>query len=803
MKYVKSMLLLGLILALSGCDIGVIPTIPPGWTKTPLISPTPPPTSSPTITPTPIPVVRVEAGERSLFNGDYPTALNHFQTAYRDSSDTLVRAAAKWGETQALFGDERFDEAETAIQELITGFPDSTYLARAFFLQGLTRFRLNHFSEAADSWQSYLTLRPGILDSYTQELRGDALFLAGNYSEALSAYTAAIQSPRLEDTAPLDIKAADTRAKLGDYEAALALYDGILARPVNDFIKAQAVYESGLVYLEQGKTEEAFGKFRFGIENYPLSNDSYLGLVKLVEAEAPVDDLYRGLVDYFAGQYDGALAAFDRYLAENQLNDGTAHFYRGLTLRALGNPEAAVAELETFIMNYPTHPRWVDAWEDKAQTEWEDRGLSTIAAQTFADFVNLSPASPSAPDYLMQAARILETDDRLDEAVAMWERVANDYPGYDLAPTATFLAGIIRYRQGDYAGALAAFNRSLANAQRPEDRARAYLWIGKTQQKSGDAATANTAWQQGQIADPGGYYSERSRDILSDEPAFQPSAGTSFILDLPAEHAAADSWMRLTFNLPADTDLSGPAQLADDPRFTRGTEFWQLGLFDEASLEFEDLQQTVSTDPVSSYRLANYLLELGEYNTAIFAARETLTLAGLEEHTESMMAPPYFSHLRYGLYYSDLVIPAAQAEGLDPLLVFSVIRQESLFKGYTRSTQGARGLMQIIPGTGSDIAGELGWPIEFNDDDLYRPEVSIRFGTHYLASNQRALADDLYGALAAYNAGPGFAVIWKRLAGDDSDLFLEVVRFSETRDYIRSIYEIYNIYKRLYGQSGA
>jgi len=166
-----------------------------------------------------------------------------------------------------------------------------------------------------------------------------------------------------------------------------------------------------------------------------------------------------------------------------------------------------------------------------------------------------------------------------------------------------------------------------------------------------------------------------------------------------------------------------------------------------------------------------------------------------------MMAPPYFSYVRYGLYYSELVLPDAQANGFDPLFLFSVIRQESLFEGFVSSTAGAHGLMQIVPSTGAQVNSQLGWPINYDEKDLYRPDVSVAFGSHYLASNRNALGGDLYAALAAYNGGPGNALAWKQLAGDDPDLYLESVRFQETRDYIRYIYEIYVIYKRLYSSA--
>jgi len=795
---------LWLATAITACSIFPnFPTLPPGWTLTPSTTPTPEATSTPTITPTPLPIARVDKGDHALFNGDYESAMLHYQTALSDSPDPLVQAAAKWGEARVRFAEERYEETLLSTQELISQFPESPNLGHAYFLQGLANYRLGNYQAAADSWQTYLVVRPGHLDAHVQELRGDALFEARDFPSALSAYTAAIQASALGDDTLLDLKVASTQVAIGDYNSALALYDGVFARASNDYIKAQTAYESGLAYQAIGQNEEALGRFRLAVEQYPLSYYSYLSLVALLEAGGTVSQLDRGLVDYFAGQYDVAVAAFNQYLVENPTNDGTAYYYRALSHRDLGNYDAALQDYKKFIEGYPTHPRWVDAWGEKAFIEWYNLGSYTVGIKTLLDFVAAVPGSETSADYLMSAARIYERNGKYEEAIQIWARVANEYPGSEQASTATFLTGIIHYRNGNTVPALDAFNRSLNLSVLAVDQSRAYLWLGKAQQKLGDGEAAVNAWRAAQDRDPGGYYSERARDLLLERQPFQAPISVNLTPNLESERKDADSWVRLTFNLPLETDLSGLGSLASDPRAIRGTEFMELGMYEDARLEFENLRAELETnmDAVGSYRLMNYLVDIGLYRSAIFTARQVLTIAGLDEHTESMMAPPYFSHVRYGLYYSDLVLPDADSNRFDPLFVFSVIRQESLFEGFVKSSAGARGLMQVIPSTGAQIVSQLGWPVNYTDDDLYRPDVSIAFGTHYLGNNRDLLGGDLYAALAAYNGGPGNAIEWRDLGQGDPDLFLESVRFEETRNYIRNIYEIYTIYRRLYGLS--
>jgi soluble lytic murein transglycosylase len=785
---------------LAGCSLSpniavepADPTLVAGTTSVPAAADTPIPTE------TPVPIVRVTSGDRALFNGDYEAAAQEYSAAAGSTSDPAIRAAALWGLARAQYSDGRFDPAISTLYQLVSEHPESPYAAPARLLEGQCLSATRQYSEAASAYAAYISARPGVLDSYVSSLRGDALTEAGDYAGALDAYTSAQASPRLDDAQALQIKIAQTHAALGNWDTAIGQYDTIAAGTTNDYVRAQMDHLAGQAYLASQRPDQAHARFKHAVENYPLSYYSYLGLIELLEAGVPVSDLDRGLTDYYAGVHDKALEALDRYIANTPGSDGTAHYYRALSLDQLQQYQEALDAYAQFIQNFSAHPRWADAWFEKSTIEWVNMNRYPEAAQTLLDYVKAAPAAADAPEALFTAARIQELDGRFDEAALNWRRVGDEYPAYDLASTAVLFAGIMQYRQSDFQAALPLFDRSLLLAATTEDQARAHLWIGKAREQLGNRAEATSAWQLAQTADPGGYYSERASDLLNGRAPFSPATHTNLEFDLTSERQAADSWLRLTFSLPPETDLSGLDSLAADPRLIRGREFWNLGLYDEARLEFEDLRSSISTDAVLTYRLANYMLELGLYRSGITAARQVLTLAGLQDQQSSMLAPPYFSHVRYGLYFSDLIIPAAENNGFDPLFLFSVVRQESLFEGFVSSTAGARGLMQVMPPTGAGISTELGWPVDFEADDLYRPNVSIAYGAHYLSSNRQLLGGDLYATLAAYNGGPGNAVQWQQLSQGDPDLFLETVRAQQSREYIRRIYEIFVIYRRLYG----
>ncbi len=795
--------------------VNLMPEPTPTPTATATITPNPTPTPLPTLTPAPTlaPAVQIEGGDQALFYGDWETALAEYQLAFENATDPEIRAAARLGIGRAQHALGNLSFALNSLRALVEEYPDSPHQAAGYFFLARVFNDLQRYSEAAGAYDQYLARRPGIVDSYVQEWRGDTLQSAGLYAEAMNAYSAALQAPSIRDPQQTQIKVAQALTAQGEYETALAIYDDIYQTTGNDYVRAQVNLQRGGLHLLLGNPEQAYTHYQDSVENFPLAYDSYLALVELINAGVPVNEFDRGLINYYVGQNGLALGAFDRHLlgAAAEPGDGGAaltaapggavYYYRGLALRNMQEYQSALNTWDEGIANYDAgDPYWDDIWDEKGYTQWAYMDQYTEAEETYLAFAATVPGHSRAGEFIFYAAQIAERAGRLGRAAELWGQLNIEYPTHHLAYRASFLTGITYYRQGNYPQALFAFQNALSQAINPYDQSAASFWIGKAQQIMNDANAARLTWEATASMDPTGYYSERARDMLLGREPFSPPAVYDLATDPATERSLAEGWLRATFGLPAEVDLSSPGPLLSDARFIRGTELWNLGEQDLARAEFEGLRLSVQHDPAANYRLANYLLELGVYRTAIFCARQVLNLAGLDD-AGTLTAPAYFNHIRFGTYYGNLIIPAAQENGLHPLLVFSLTRQESLFEGFVRSSAGARGLMQIIPPTGQGIFNNLGWPPGYTADDLYRPVVNVTFGTDYLADQLAFLDGSIHAALAAYNGGPGNANVWKNLTGDDPDLFVEIIRFSETRNYVRGVYEIFSIYRRVYDRT--
>jgi soluble lytic murein transglycosylase len=797
-------LLLGSIVwGLSACDtirqLPFLNTPPPLATLTPTPPATPLPTPTLLPTPTPLPAARIDAGENALFLGDWEGARQAFSRALQNPSEPEVEAAAWLGLARVQYTVGEYSNVLDTLRQLTDKYPE---YARAYYFLGRAYSDLQRYAEAAQAFERYLQLAPGVVDAYGLEWLGDARFAAGDYGGAADAFSRAANAPRVGQNEAMLIKLGQAYTFAGNTTAALEVYDGIFATTNNDYYRAQVNLLRGEIYTWLGQPDVAYDLYRASAANYPYAIHAYLGMIRLVDAGATVNEFDRGLVDYYAGEYSLAIAAFDRFLADETIpHDGSAHYYKGMALREIGDLTGAIAAWEGLISTHPVEDAfWASAWEEKGYTQWGFLDDYEAGMQTFIAFAETVPDHPRAAEFLFFAGQVAERDGQLARAAELWERLTETYPNDPMGTRASFLTGITYYRLGEYSGALPAFQRALNRATEPAEKASAALWLGKARAALKLEDEARLAWQEAASYDPTGYYSERALELLDGHAPFIPPEMVDFGVDLASEHRAAMDWLDSVFPIPDGTDLAGLGTLPADPRLVRGTELWHLGLYEMARTEFEDLRLSIRDDPVANFQLANYLLDLNMYRTAIFCARQVLTLAGMDD-AATMGAPVWFNHVRFGLYYQGLVQPLAEEYGLHPLLLWSLIRQESLFEGFVRSSAGARGLMQIMPATGEGIVNNLGWPEGYTSEDLYRPVINVPFGVDYLVDQLGYLDGDIYAALAGYNGGPGNARAWQALAGGDPDLFLEIVRFEETRNYVRGVYEIFEIYRRIYDRT--
>lgn len=151
----------------------------------------------------------------------------------------------------------------------------------------------------------------------------------------------------------------------------------------------------------------------------------------------------------------------------------------------------------------------------------------------------------------------------------------------------------------------------------------------------------------------------------------------------------------------------------------------------------------------------------------------------------------------FPLKYKDLIMKYAVQYDLDPYLIAGVIHTESRFDALAISPKGARGLMQIMPETGSWIAQKLELD-NYSDELLFQPEENIRIGCWYLSFISGRFNKDLTAMLAGYNAGHAKVAEWLLNEEYAPGGTLKIIPFKETETYVERVLSATQKYRELY-----
>ena len=295
----------------------------------------------------------------------------------------------------------------------------------------------------------------------------------------------------------------------------------------------------------------------------------------------------------------------------------------------------------------------------------------------------------------------------------------------------------------------------------PISLGRAGYWLGRAYEAAGNYDTAASAFEFGA--------------------EFQ----SSFYGQLAAEKAG----------LPAPDIMAGTEEFPD----WREAEFTKTSVF-KAALKLHNAGHT--------YLAERFLVHLGESQTRTGLGQLGDFALSLNEPHIALMISKQAARQGHEIFktYFPIATPAGMDLPIAPEFALSIARRESEFDPVVISPAGARGLMQLMPATAREVAGQIGETYS-KSRLLDDPEYNARLGSAYLARLDKSFASNPVLMSAAYNAGPSRAVAWSRNYGDprhdQTDVvdWIEHIPFRETRNYVMRVTESFAPYRsRLAGK---
>ncbi len=277
------------------------------------------------------------------------------------------------------------------------------------------------------------------------------------------------------------------------------------------------------------------------------------------------------------------------------------------------------------------------------------------------------------------------------------------------------------------------------------DDPRDLFWLGRALEAEGDTDAAERAWAR----------AARSRALYG---------------QLAAERMD-DETPRSFGHVPTPLDPLLLAALEARPDILEARELHATGLDSRGRATWAQATRDLEGPALAQAALLAH--RWGWHSRAIATAAR----AGLMDDLE----------VRYPLAWETQFRTQSEALRIPASWSLGVARNESLFTPDIASGAGAVGLMQLMPATGREVAGEIDLPYQ-GLSTLIDPEANLRLGTRYLHNMLQRFDANLVVATAAYNAGPGRVSRWLPDDGElDADVWMETIPIDETRDYVQRV----------------
>lgn len=393
-----------------------------------------------------------------------------------------------------------------------------------------------------------------------------------------------------------------------------------------------------------------------------------------------------------------------------------------------------------------------------------------------------APTSQWLEAALLSAANLHLVHHEYDLALDTFRELQQRFPSGSRASYAHWKAAWLTLRAGRNDEAKKLFEEQIAMYPAGNETSAALYWRGRLAEEENDLVMARAFYEKLSDRYRNYYYAELGRQRLSKLPQGP---------DPPPHYAPLDHVPPLEHG--EKVTLTEPP--ADDLHFQKAQLLGNGGLIDFAVREM----QAAASAEGGNWGLAEtaqLYTDTGHYDRAIEVMKHSVPSYFAVDIPDLPRA--YWEALFPRPYWTDLK-QFSVANGLDPYLVASLIRQESEFNPEAVSRANAVGLMQLLPKTGKVVARQEQLR-RYNPSQLYTPTVNLELGTRYF----RGMVDHFGGsfeyALAAYNAGSDRVEEWLGQGKyRDAQEFVESIPFTETREYVQAILRNASVYRQLYG----
>jgi len=349
---------------------------------------------------------------------------------------------------------------------------------------------------------------------------------------------------------------------------------------------------------------------------------------------------------------------------------------------------------------------------------------------------------------------------------------------------AKFRVGFINFKAEKYAEAANIFAVAANENSGLMARSASLYFYAECQRMLGKKEDLAIAYYAVMADFPLGYYAWRARQNLREFELSEniPKIGSE------VSDSAAIAWLRILQKKSSGEKDS----LVSGERLEQISLLLKSGFEKEAYALYDESFKLHKNRPEFYYRYGMMFMQNGEYALAQRMARNFLDMIPKEK---MVGVPVQILKFLYPLPHERKVRKHAK---IDPFLVYSVMRQESMFDAQITSPVGARGLLQIMPAT-ADFLSKSENIEKFEYDLLYNAYMNIRLGIRYLNDLYIEYKGDYIGVLGNYNAGPGPAARWLANYGSlPWDIRVEEVSYWETRDYVKRVMGNYWTYKEIY-----